>query len=211
MRYEAKPPISMYDDSKPDPGSIEALDPHSSPIPGQSLTMRPGSQKFERPPQFTNPDDCIMFVLDRIEQNHNVKEDYLRQMASGVPVEYIVNTISFVGFSEGMWSPDVAELIKPPLAMYFMMMGLEEEIPVVLFNPEAKDNSKISDEEIMENMQQLNPQAFNYIQQRAQGMQAVPEEEQGFLDMLSTEGGPAAEEGAGELPVDETIPQEGMI
>ena len=54
-------------------------------------------------------------------------------------------------------------------------------------------------------MEQLNPQAFNYIQQRTQGMQAVPEEEQGFLDMLPAEGG------AGELPVDETIPQEGMI
>ena len=91
QQFEGLPPT--------DPGSIEALDTLSTPFPGQSLTDEPGSQKFERPWKYTNPDDCVKFIISRLEENQELKESNLKQLASGVPIEYIVNTIAFVGFS----------------------------------------------------------------------------------------------------------------
>ena len=211
MRYEPQkanePIIEGY---APPTGSIENIDPVSAPIPGQSLTVPMGSQKFEKPWVHADPDDAVMFVIDRIETNEELRDTYLKQMASGVPVEYLVNTVTFVGFSEGLWSPDTAELIKPPLALYFIQTALEHEVPVVIFNPESqRGGQEMSDEEVMASMSKLNPEAYEILQQRISG-EMQEEEPAGFLDSIPMpeEGIPQEEEMA--LPV-ETMPEGGML
>ena len=38
----------------------QGVNPFNAPIPGESLTTAPDMQKaWERPPQFTDPDDCM--------------------------------------------------------------------------------------------------------------------------------------------------------
>ena len=38
----------------------QGVNPFNAPIPGESLTTSPDMQKsWERPPRFTNPDDCM--------------------------------------------------------------------------------------------------------------------------------------------------------
>jgi len=185
-------------------GSIEALDPFSAPVPGQSLTDRPGKHKFERPAKFSDPDEGAMFVISKMEDDRNIKDIHLKQLASGVPVEYIVNTIVHVGFQEGLWNPDVAELIKPSLALYFVLVALEEEIPVIMFNPEQQSPSNMSEEDVLRNMSKLNPEAYGLLQQRAQQMQEPeqPPKAEGFMaDMPTVE----------EDTMIETMPEEGMI
>ena len=192
-------------DQPPQRGSIEAIDPVSTPVPGQSLTMRPGSQKFERPWKFTDPDDCVMFMIDKMEENRDLKEQQLSQIAAGVPIEYIVNTIAFVGFSEGLWSPDVAELIKPPLAMYFILTATAENIPMVVFNHEKNDQAKLSNEEIITNMASLNPEGFEIIGEAVIGEQQKEEDRGGFLKL---------EDDMEEMPeeeIQEDIQEGGMI
>jgi hypothetical protein len=56
MRYEPPKASEQEIEGAAPPGSVEAIDPFSTPIPGQSLTMEPGSQKFERPWEFTDPE-----------------------------------------------------------------------------------------------------------------------------------------------------------
>tara|TARA_Y100000004_G_C8859668_1_gene388448 strand:- start:277 stop:903 length:627 start_codon:yes stop_codon:yes gene_type:complete len=197
QQFEGLPP--------PAPGSIEALDTLSTPIPGQSLTDEPGSQKFERPWKYTDPDDCVEFIISRLESDQELKDANLKQLASGVPIEYIVNTIAFVGFSEGLWSPDTAELIKPPLAMYFILLGLDKDVPMVLFNPDKGDQARtLSDGDMINSMAKLNPRAFNLLTERAQSQQKAEEQRPsgGFL-----------EEAPEELMIEEDTqpPQEGMI
>ncbi len=197
QQFEGLPP--------PAPGSIEALDTLSTPVPGQSLTDEPGSQKFERPWKYTNPDDCVEFIISRLEENQELKESNLKQLASGVPIEYLVNTIAFVGFSEGLWSPDTAELIKPPLAMYFILLGLDKDVPMVLFNPDKGDDARnLSEGQILSSMNKLNPRAFNILQKRTNEQQQATEQmpSGGFL-----------EEAPEELMIEEDTqpPQEGMI
>ena len=206
MRYQVPSSSQTAEDQPPQRGSIEAIDPVSTPVPGQSLTMRPGSQKFERPWRFTDPDDCVMFMIDKMEENRELKEQQLSQIAAGVPIEYIVNTIAFVGFSEGLWSPDVAELIKPPLAMYFILTATAENIPMVVFNPEKNDQAKLSNEEIITNMASLNPEAFEIIGEAVIGEQQKEEDRGGFLKL---------EDDIKEMPEEEEIQEDiqegGMI
>ena len=205
MRYQVPSSSQTAVDQPPQRGSIEAIDPVSTPVPGQSLTMRPGSQKFERPWKFTDPDDCVMFMIDKMEENRELKEQQLSQIAAGVPIEYIVNTIAFVGFSEGLWSPDVAELIKPPLAMYFILTATAENIPMVVFNPEKNDQAKLSNEEIITNMASLNPEAFEIIGEAVIGEQQKEEDRGGFLKL---------EDDMEEMPeeeIQEDIQEGGMI
>ena len=206
MRYQVPSSSQTAVDQPPQRGAIEAIDPVSTPVPGQSLTMRPGSQKFERPWKFTDPDDCVMFMIDKMEENRELKEQQLSQIAAGVPIEYIVNTIAFVGFSEGLWSPDVAELIKPPLAMYFILTATAENIPMVVFNPEKNDQAKLSNEEIITNMASLNPEAFEIIGEAVIGEQQKEEDRGGFLKL---------EDDIKEMPEEEEIQEDiqegGMI
>ena len=206
MRYQVPSSSQTAVDQPPQRGSIEAIDPVSTPVPGQSLTMRPGSQKFERPWKFTDPDDCVMFMIDKMEENRELKEQQLSQIAAGVPIEYIVNTIAFVGFSEGLWSPDVAELIKPPLAMYFILTATAENIPMVVFNPEKNDQAKLSNEEIVTNMASLNPEAFEIIGEAIIGEQQKEEDRGGFLKLEDD-----MEEMPEEEEIQEDIQEGGMI
>ena len=87
-----------------------------------------------------------------MEENEDIKEENLKQLASGVSVEYIVNTIVHVGFQEGLWNPDVAELIKPSLALYFVLTALEEEIPLIMFNPQQETPGTMSDNDVLMNI-----------------------------------------------------------
>ena len=184
MRYEPKNvDESIIAGAPPEKGSVESLDPFSTPIPGQSLTMRPGSQAFEKPWVYTDPDECLVFLTEKLEQDRQLKEEHLSLLASGVPVEYIVNTTAFAGFTEGLWSPDVAELIKPGLAMYYILIAMDEDVPFVLFNPEGRREGKLNDNQIIDSMKNLHPEAYDVITERMNVAQRSPEDAEGFLDM----------------------------
>ena len=145
-------------------GSIEAMDPYDHPVPGQSLTEEPGKHAFERPPEIADVDDAVQYIVDKIEGSSGGKEDLQKQMMAGMPIESIVNTISLAGFSEGIWTPDVAEMMKLPVSAYFMMMAQEENIPAVMFNQDPNQDQGMNDETIMANMQEGNPEAFAHLQ-----------------------------------------------
>lgn len=165
-------------------GSIEAMDPYDHPIPGQSLTDEPGKHSFERPPEIVDVDDAVAYIVDKIEQSSGGKEDLQKQMMAGMPIESIVNTIALTGFSEGIWTPDVAEMMKLPVSAYFMMMAQEENIPAIMFNQDPSEDRGMNDETIMANMQEGNPEAFAHLQDQMAMAEAGPPEEQmpeGFL------------------------------
>ena len=169
----------------PQKGSIEAMDPYDHPVPGQSLTEEPGKHSFERPPEIVEVDDAVAYVIDKMQQSKGGKEELQKQMMAGMPIESIVNTIAFTGFTDGQWNPDVAEMIKLPLSAYFMMMAQEENIPAIMFNQDPSEDQGMSDEAVMAHMQEGNPRAYAHLQQQ---MNMPPEEEaqmmpEGFLAM----------------------------
>ena len=73
---------------------------------------------------FCRSNDAIDFIIDKLEDKAP-QEDMLRLLSAGITIEELVNQISFKGFMEGTYSPDVAELIKPALTMYFLTLSLD--------------------------------------------------------------------------------------
>jgi len=209
MRYEPqKANDNIAEGTEPQPGSVEAIDPFSAPVPGQSLTVAPGSQKFEKPAEFTDPDECVALIIERLETDRAAKEEQLSLIASGVPVESIVNSIAFIGFSEGQWSPDVAELIKPPLAMYLMITAMSEDVPMVVFNPEKTSGGKMEPGDMARNMSKLNPAGYEALQEGAN--RAGVEEEMlsgGFLEPVQE----VMPDEMVEVPVEEGLSNEELM
>ena len=144
-------------------GSIEAIDPLNAAPPGHSLTDNPGKASWERPPIYSDPEKAFDFVAEKI-QKPDVEDNFLKLIMSGTPIEAIVITIAFAGFTQGYWTPDVAEMLKPPLVLHFIGLAVENEIRATVFNEDPEDTlnkTQISDEDTIAMMKENRPDLFN--------------------------------------------------
>ena len=146
-------------------------DKFNFPVPGHSMTDTPKKWAWDNPPNITNPDDAVEMVINKVENNSD--------------------TIGLGGFTEGEWSPDVAELIKPALAVYFIGLAIKNKVPVIAFSEkEIQEESRmISKSDTLKMMKEKNPQEFKTVKasmmaKNKESMQPqVEEQEQGFIDM----------------------------
>ena len=161
---EYKTPRQL-DESPLEGGNIDDIDKFNAPPAGHSLTDAPGQYTWEKPPQFTDPEEARTFIIERAEKPE-VEENFLRLMLSGVPIEAITNTVCFTGFAEGYWNPDMCEILKPPVSLHFVGLALENEIPATMFNNEPnikREENRISDEKVMKLMEKNRPDMYNKI------------------------------------------------
>ena len=177
----------------PEQGSVEALDVLNAAPPGHSLTDAPGEAAWERPAVYSKPEDALKFVIEKVE-DPDAEENFLRLLISGTPIEAIINTIVFAGFSEGYWTPDVGEVIKLPLALHFIGLAVENNIPATAFNvdPETKRRKgQISDADTLHVMGERRPDILNDLSYAANMMQnpiQEPTEEMPLQPMAEEEG-----------------------
>jgi hypothetical protein len=132
--------------------------------PGHSLTGEPGKWAWEQPPRFSDPNDAIDFITDKLDEAVP-QEDMLKMMTAGITIEEIVNQISFKGFMQGAFNPDVAELIKPALAMYLMKLSLDNGFTPRLFIQEEPE-PEVSDQRFFSIMKERNPELFNAMNEQ---------------------------------------------
>lgn len=136
----------------------QAVDQLARAIPGQSLTDAPGQWPFERPPMVVDPEEAFNTVKESLEEP-NAHSDIIDLLDVGISAETLASSITLKMFSEGVFSPDVAEIIKPPLVAYITDMGLEagiEDINVVNNVPKKMLDSQ----QLQDIMQKVNPQKF---------------------------------------------------
>ena len=98
--------------------------PFDAPIPGQSLTDKPGSAAWEHPPQYTNTAEAADFVWGQLS-TPEFAEQVISMLDAGVPVEAIGRVILFGGFTEGKWTPDVAFIIAEPIMKMIVAVGIQ--------------------------------------------------------------------------------------
>ena len=166
-----------------DPNESEEFEKFNAPPPGHSLTDEPGKWPWENPPQFTDPKEAYDFIISKAEEPVN-EENFVRLLLSGATVEAITNTITFGGFTGGFFSVDVAELLKTPIALHFIGLAAENNIPAQVFNtnPEQeKEDRLIPDEEVLDNMKRNRPDMFEALENAAENLletepQDLPEE-----------------------------------
>ena len=127
--------------------------------PGNSLTDAPGKWPWEQPPRFTDADDVIDFTIDTI-LGGPIKDDMVKLMLAGITVEELVTQISFKGFLEGQFTPDVAELIKPALGIFLVDLALINGVEPKMFVDNKPVEGDVSDENFFEILKENNPKLF---------------------------------------------------
>ena len=86
----------------------------------------------------------------------------VRMLTAGISVEELVNQISFKGFMEGAFNPDVAELIKPAMSMYLLTLALDSGFSPRMFIEEEPE-PQVTDERFLSIMKERNPEIFNLM------------------------------------------------
>lgn len=133
--------------------------------PGYSLTDTPGKWPWERPPQYATPSEAVDALIENLEKP-DVEENIIAVMAAGASIEELVNTTVRVGFMEGKFTVDVAEIIKAPLAYYLMGLATEAEIPAKVFATKdglPRENNAQSESRILNIMRDRNPEFAKFI------------------------------------------------
>ena len=159
--------------------------------PGWSLTQPKGKWAWEKPPVNSSPAQAVDSIIDRLEMPE-VRTQMEKLMIAGVSIQEITNTIAIGGFSQGHFTPDVAEIIKGPVSVYLMSIAEEENIPVRGYNTDdgmyAMDEG-IDDRTLMKLMEKRNPDLYKYIASQAEEIEQEPEQvvEKGFIAIAPEE------------------------
>ena len=156
----------MMQQPQPDT-SVEALDKFNRPPPGHSLTGLQGKWAWEKPPRFADPEEAIDFIIDQMEVP-TVQNDMLSLMLAGVSIEEIVDSVGIGGFATGNFSPDVAELIKAPIAVYLAGLAVENDIQPKMFNTKdgmPVEEGNVDEAQLMNIMQDRSPETLQVMAQ----------------------------------------------
>lgn len=85
-----------------------------APIPGQSLTGSPKAYPWERPPEMVDPEQVVMYYLERLNQDEPI-EGIVDALELESTVRELTEGILRVGVAEGLHSIDVSLIVAPVL------------------------------------------------------------------------------------------------
>ena len=91
----------------------------NQPIPGESMTSELGKYPHDNPPLISSASDSINYVMDTYRER-GMDEEVFKMSLAGVPLEYIANVVVKMGFIEGLYTADVAEIIKPAVILHLL-------------------------------------------------------------------------------------------
>jgi hypothetical protein len=84
----------------------------TAPIPGQSLTVEPGSVPWEQPSQYVTIDDVASFYSDKLDNPEAIFE-LMSLLENGTPILTIVNTMVKTSIMKGYHTVDTGFLVTP--------------------------------------------------------------------------------------------------
>ena len=137
-------------------------------VPGEALASKPGQYPFDQPPLLTSPVDAMEHVLNEyLSSNH--AEEALKLMIAGVTLEVLANIIVKTGFMEGVFSVDVAEIIKPAIVLHLLADARDAGVK----------NIRIMNDS---NVPEISPEDFVAMRNELRGDE-IEEEEEEMLEM----------------------------
>lgn len=141
--------------------------------PGYSLTGAKGQWAWERPPEHSTPAAAVDGILNNWEKPE-IQENLVQLLFAGVSIEELVMTTVKLGFMEGKFSVDVAEIIKTPLTFYLMGLATDAGIhDARIFNTAdgmPRTDYGMKDSQILNIMRKRNPEKFNFVLNKAPKM-----------------------------------------
>tara|TARA_X000001316_G_scaffold10413_1_gene3248 strand:+ start:130 stop:636 length:507 start_codon:yes stop_codon:yes gene_type:complete len=119
--------------------------PFDAPVPGQSLTDNPGNYPWEHSPKHTNINEAAESIFRAITEE-DAALNMLAMLKSGVPVEAIVRTLLFAGFTEGKFNPDLGLLLTPIVMSMVIAIAKKANIKEIVITMDDKSPTKIAEE-----------------------------------------------------------------
>jgi len=168
--------MSLTNPSRPD-----------GPIPGANFTSDTRNWPWHRPPDITELDEALEYVMDRLTET-DAGMRYMSLIEAGTPIVTITDIVVTLGIGRGKFTPDFAILIAGPVTRMLEIMaksysisyelGIEEEddfTTAVVYEEAAKLSASPEDEEEQ-------PQEDETVEEEQQGlMSAVSDEEQASM------------------------------
>ena len=144
--------------------------PFASSVPGGSLTGKLkddtkgtlGSYPWENPSVYDTPTDAFSYLLDSLEGK---QEDIQSLLYAGVPTESIARAVTFLGFTEGLFSVDISELLVVPLMFNMVADAQEQGIEASIFND--VDDDEVNMQSVLDTMEDLKPEQYESIMEDA--------------------------------------------
>lgn len=100
----------------------------NAPIPGESLTREPKNAPYERPPELNDPEDALIYHVDRLTDERRMGGVVLA-LENDLDIRTITEGILRKGVFDGIHSVDVSMLIAPAIHEYIKttadMVGIE--------------------------------------------------------------------------------------
>jgi len=171
MAIEKTFPAERYDQK-----GLETIASTERPIPGQSLTTSPEERRsFEGPPEFVDFREALDYTVANLLES-NVIEPIITAISTGTPVMDIVTQITYVGFQEGKWNPDLMMMLIEPLTYVLMAICEQSGIEFTIYSGEEEDelNEGDSQGEQLKNLAELSKKKIGPISSVPQGV--LPEE-----------------------------------
>ena len=100
----------------------------NAPIPGESLTREPKNAPYERPPEINDPEDALIYHIDRMTDERRMKAAMLL-LENGLDIRTITEGTLRKAVLDGIHSIDVSLIIAPAVHEYIRttadMAGVE--------------------------------------------------------------------------------------
>lgn len=103
-------------------------------IPGQSLTMAPGSMPMEKPPQYTNPRQAAEYFWQKLHDPKQIAK-LIVLLKNDVPAEYIARTMLFTAVAHGIIHINTMLIMARVLVKQIAAIGILKGIKVKVGNP----------------------------------------------------------------------------
>jgi len=171
-----------------------------APIPGQSLTGEPRGYAWERPSEYSTPEEALQFYLPRITAKETL-EDIMLALDNGFPLASLVKGIYMNGVMEGKHSIDIGLLIAPVLHEIILSAAKTygvavKELPVSPQEEERRRSSKIVETAVKRQLERGRREDESLEESMVsmdKGAENVPQEQEEMPEMAETEEKPEPE------------------
>jgi len=191
---------------------MSLLDPNklSGPIPGENITSDTRNYPWHRPPDITDLDEAIEYVLDDLTET-NLGLRSMAMLKTDVSVATVTDIIVTTGIGRGKWTPDFAILMAGPVARLLTIMAKQYGIDYTM----GLDSGEGSEQAMLAEIINASPQKMQEVAMAVEAEAAQMQAEEGGAE----EGGlmapaPADEQavmlgyGAEEEAAPEDMPEE---
>ena len=152
-------------DTIPEEGTVDAIDPFASAPPGYSLTKDNANYPWESPAEIADPEEALDDAIDFLESPRNQKEMF-KLLTAGISIEVMVEGYVMEGFQTGKFSADTGTLIKTPLALYMANLAEENNIAYRFFERDNPiEEGGMSDRDFFELLKINNPRMFEKLKE----------------------------------------------